>query len=91
MSRWALANAKEKTLRHGPFKLCDSLYHKSNFQTFYDTSHELSLELFLEITQSYTMSLPGKDFFLDRAEFGSALVDMPYCCGGDSDVRIRIF
>jgi len=45
----------------GAFSLCDSLYHKSNFQTFYDTS---------------------KDFFLDRAEFGAALVTMPYCCGG---------
>eukprot|EP00434_Breviolum_minutum_P041039 symbB.v1.2.036499.t1/scaffold5170.1/size30164/1 len=46
---------------NGPFSLCDSLYSKSNFQTFYDTS---------------------KDFFLDRAEFGAALVSMPYCCGG---------
>lgn len=25
--------------RNGPFSLCDSLYSKSNFQTFYDTSH----------------------------------------------------
>ena len=26
-------------VRNGPFSLCDSLYSKSNFQTFYDTSH----------------------------------------------------
>ncbi len=26
-------------VRNGPFSLCDSLYYKSNFQTFYDTSN----------------------------------------------------
>ncbi|CAJ1394463.1 unnamed protein product [Effrenium voratum] len=46
---------------NGAFALCDSMYYKSNFQSFYDTS---------------------KDFFLDRTEFGNALVKMPYCCGG---------
>ncbi|CAK9003585.1 unnamed protein product [Durusdinium trenchii] len=58
-----VADSNELVLpdENGEFNLCDSLYHKSNFQTFYDTS---------------------KDFFLDRAEFGAALVGMPYCCGG---------
>ena len=46
-------------VRNGPFSLCDSLYSKSNFQTFYDTSH-------LETTCWVRVCLHGGNLLVKR-------------------------